>query len=213
LIKSGAIKWKIIPDKWKDDVEIVCSAFNLHKIPVRLCVVSVAKLNEKVIRRALQAHRGPEWEEIHLQQRSNPTLLSVALRRQKISSEDIPKHLQKNDQEIAFYGLQYGHLVAEECSGLTREFLKEKLEAGALDWVQLPPTLRDNIQFARSVLPSSDSDTVTQILVHFGDIRFDQVCWRELLKSNIDQHTKRNIIMDLLPPQLFAPWSSSTTFF
>lgn len=216
----------------QDEVEIVCKAFarNQRHIPKRprprnaaiLCYDLFSELsephvhwrdlpyhlqtNEKVIDHALRSTRhGPEWKQIHHQLRSNEALILTALRYGKIKFEDVPEHLKRTHVEFAFYGIQHDILQADECPCVNHEFLKEKVRNGELTWAQLPPSLREDIDFAHSTSTSVDTELVREILEYSEELRHDRTYWRGILKSNTMKESERSsIISKLLPPPLFS---------
>jgi hypothetical protein len=223
MVESCPIDWVDLPEQWKDDAEVACATFRRLKIQVpnipnpehgdedELCRMLAEpplrwsdlpyhlQTNEKVVHRALQSRYGPRWEQIHHKLRSNEELLSTALRFGHISFDLIPEHLKRTHQKIAFHGVQLGLLEAEECPCLEPEFLERMVKAREISWARLPPSLRDDVDLARSIPLSSDSNLVIEILGHFDQIRHDQSYWRQILDSNMEDDDRTSIIMEFLP--------------
>lgn len=89
--------------------------------------------------------------------------------------------LQRNNQEIALFGLQYNLIQADECPCLNRDFFRRVLEEGELNWHQLPLELQNDLNFTRSISVLVDKDLPEQILSQLVEIRHDQSFWRKLL--------------------------------
>ena len=162
------------------------------------------KMDENVLLHALRAEFGPHWEDVPVQFHTNEEFLSVAVQYGKISFEDVPSDLQRNHPRIAFYGVQHNRLQADDCPCLSREFFKQVLEDGELDWGQLPTALQNDVIFALSISRFTEKELPRQILSHLVEIRYDQSFWRKLLHSlgkDFKLYFKR-LMEEFAPPEL-----------
>ena len=125
-VHAKAVNWYDLPQKWKNDAEIACSAFERERmflpkkgeeysrylpceyehvvkwkdLPYHL------KMSEEVLFHALRAEVGPRWEDVPIRFLTNNDLLSTAVLYNKISFQDVPYDLQQNHLEIALKGVQ-----------------------------------------------------------------------------------------------------------
>lgn len=219
--------WYDLPQKWKDDAEVACAAFETNRMylpkkgrqyigtrhvgrPILrwIDLPYHLKINKKVLVHALQSQNGPKWKDIPIQFQTNEDLLSTAVLYQKISFEDVPLDIQKNNPQISLYGVLYNHIEADDCPCLSRDFLKQVLEDGELNWDQLPTPLMNDVDFALSISRFKDQKLPGQILEHLFESRSNRIFWRKLLYSPglISSPTGYDIFMHLLerylPPDL-----------
>jgi len=112
--------------------------------------------NREVALLALEAYKGPDWEELPIWFRKDPEFIDSALRLGKIKYEDLSADRQRTlrecRKELALHCVRVGWVHANECPCLQdRQFLKEAIETTGLSWSKLPTVLHDDIGFARSV--------------------------------------------------------------
>jgi len=109
----------------------------------------------------------------------------------------------KNDKEIAFLAWSSGfvdHSTPPSCLG--REDFRAVIEKGRLDWVDLPPQLRDDEGFAREIVHYPSSTLVQEIFERFESLVFDRGIWVKVIDSKRDDVDE--ILSGFAPNQILA---------
>lgn len=188
LAKRGeGLDWdEDFSEELKQDGELVVAAIRTGHVTWNN-VPESCRTNPDVIRAALSRQQ-LAWDDVPESGRANPDVILFALSRRQLAWGDVPQDLQRNNKQIAFYGVRNAHIHANDCPCLLdRTFLKEKLLDGYLPWRHFPTELKDDVEFARSIFLAEQpirASTHFQIWEHFPLLRRDRDIWTKVIDAS-----------------------------
>jgi len=234
--------WNELPEKWKHNTKVAASGMQSHRIDrvfgtaafgdrSRYGAVSWDDIpvhcqkDLEVVKAAVRSKYGPRFQDIPLWFRSHPDVVFAALKSGRINWEDVPFALQRNNKEIAFYGLTQSWIETRDCACLDREFLKNAIQDGKLAWQLLSEDLRHDADFARSIshfsvyedhdlrfrLAILDDGNARGILESIPELRQERTMWLRILDSNhksaardnnLDHMGTDSLITDVAPAEI-----------
>lgn len=199
LVRDG-LDFSVVPCEWQQDSEFVAAAIDGRSLSWEdLPKQFLSDLH--VLLAALQRPGYVEnWESVPPEFRSHTSVVMAALIQSLLQWNDVPQHLQRNDKEIAVFGVRHhGHNPdLSPCLLRERSFMKRQFVDAQIKWGDMPTALRTDMDYARSIEEFPDLEHAASMFEHLVPARNEKMMWEKVIDFEERSSMKTNRIRQLI---------------